>query len=424
MLRKIVIIVACCIATEMNAQDGTVSPYSFFGIGELRSISSVDNQMMGGISTYTDSIHINLNNPTAYGKLRLTAYSAGLSHSRITLNSASDKENTQSTDLDYLAIGFPVAKKLGVGFGLVPYSSVNYNIVSESTNSSDAAVTNQFSGVGGLNRVYFSMGYEITKNLSLGFTANYNYGVLDNQRTQVVEDVQFGTLDNRTSRVTGFDFNYALNYTPTFNNKYTLYSSVRVNTQGNLSSRNTKQIGSFSVVDGRNIEVVDVDLSAQGTRNTSLRVPTRTTVGLGFGENKKWFLGAEYGFQQLSTFRNDFLEVDNFGYEDASSVAIGGYFIPDYTSFTSYFKRITYRAGVRIDNTGLIVNNQSIDDFGITFGVGLPLSSVTSGFSNINVGFEIGKRGTTEANLIEENYFKFNIGLSLNDRWFRKTRIN
>jgi len=72
----------------------------------------------------------------------------------------------------------------------------------------------------------------------------------------------------------------------------------------------------------------------------------------------------------------------------------------------------------------MVVNNTDIKNFGITFGVGLPLSTAAGGFSNINLGFEVGKRGTTEMMLIEENYFKINLGLSLNDKWFLKRKIN
>lgn len=428
MVRKIVIAIACLIAIGLNAQDATVSPYSYFGIGEFKSTGSVENQMMGGISMYGDSIHINLNNPAAYGKLKLTVYSAGISYKQLSLNIATDKESNKITTLDYLSLGFPVGKGFGVGFGLKPYSSVGYNLLSESTATNDddstSQVLNQYSGTGGLNKFYFSVGYEITRDLSIGITANYNFGEIVNQRTQIIENVQFGTLDSRVSTIGGMDFNYALNYNPTFKDKYTLYSSVRINTQANLTSRNSKLIGSFLINSGQDIEVIDVDLEAQGLKETALKIPTTTTLGLGFGENKKWFLGAEYSFQKLSSFENPFVDVDNFVYEDASTIAFGGYIIPDYTSFTSFLKRVTYRAGVRMNKTGMVVNNEEINNFGITFGVGLPLASGTSGFSNINIGFEVGKLGTTEADLIEENYFKVNVGLSLNDRWFRKTKIN
>ena len=420
MIKKILIAFLCVVAHGAFAQNGTISPYSYFGIGDDRDKGAVDTQMMGGVSMYGDSIHINLSNPAAYSKLRLTAYTAGISHKEYQLKSWNEEQRTSVTNLDYLAIGFPLAKNVGFGFGIMPYSSVGYSLNSTS-NSANGEVSNFFEGEGGLNRLYASIGFEPIKNLSFGVTANFNFGTLEYQRIQSVEGVQFGTLDDRESNINGYDFKYALNYNPTIKDKYTLYTSVLVNTQGNLTSENTQTLGSFSLVTGNNVEVVDVDLDASNLRNTELKIPTRTTFGLGFGENKKWFLGAEYSFQQMNDFENTFLGLDNIDYGDANTYALGGYWIPDYRSLTGYFNRITYRAGLRYDMTGMTINNKEINNFGITFGLGLPLGG---DFSNINVGFELGRRGTTDANLIEESYFKVNIGLSLNDRWFQQRKIN
>ncbi|MCR9264016.1 MAG: hypothetical protein NXH86_07640 [Flavobacteriaceae bacterium] len=421
MVRKFLIAFFCVVAHGIFAQNGTISPYSYFGIGDLRNNGTVDNQMMGGVSMYADSIHINLTNPAAYSKLKLTAYTAGISHTEFRLKDWSEQQNTSVTNLDYLAIGFPLAKNMGMGFGLMPLSSVGYSLRDERTTTGGASVTNVFTGEGGLNRIYASVGFEPIKNLSLGVTASYNFGTLEYRRIQSVEDVQFGTLDDRESRINGYDFKYALNYTPTIKDKYTLYASVLVNTQGNLVSKNSAKLGSFSLVTGEEIEVLDVNLDADNLRNTELKIPTRTTVGLGFGENKKWFLGGEYSFQQFGDFENTFLGLENVTYNDAATYSFGGYYVPDYRSITSYFKRITYRAGLRYDVSGLVVNNKEINNFGITFGLGLPLGN---SFSNLNLGFELGRRGTTDANLIEESYFKVNVGLSLNDRWFVKRKIN
>ena len=88
----------------------------------------------------------------------------------------------------------------------------------------------------------------------------------------------------------------------------------------------------------------------------------------------------------------------------------------------SYWKRVVYRAGLHFENTGLeIATIETINEFGMSFGVGLPVGNV---FSNANLGFEFGRRGTTNQNLIQENFFNFNISLSLNDRWFEKRKYN
>ncbi|APQ16896.1 hypothetical protein [Maribacter hydrothermalis] len=428
MIKKIVIAIVYISTIGMYAQDGTVSPYSFFGIGDLKNVSTVENQMMGGIGVYADSIHLNLNNPAAYGKLGLqimdkeglVTYTAGVSNKQYQLKSFFEEEKSSITSFDYLALGFSVGKGLGMGFGIMPYTSVGYNLMDEKT-TAEGSLTNLYAGQGGLNRVFYSVGYEIIKDLSVGATINFNFGTLESERLQQIDGIQFGTFDRRTSRINGFDFNYALNYTPIIKDKYRFHSSVRINTQGNLVAENDRQIGSFSVATGNNIEEVEVNLASQNLRNTELKIPTTTTLGIGYGEDLKWFVGAEYSFQGMSAFENTFLGADSVQYEDASSYALGAFFTPDHDSFTNYFKRVTYRAGLRLDKTGMLVNDVDINNFGITFGLGLPLGR---SFSNLNLGFEFGKKGTTRANLIEESYFKFNVGLSLNDRWFQKRKIN
>lgn len=416
------------VASGMYAQDGTVSPYSYFGLGDLRAATTVENQMMGGIAMYADSIHINLRNPAAYGKLGvqgagtfgITTYTAGISYKQSRLESFTDEQSSAVTNLDYLSLGFTLKKGLGLGFGIMPYSSVGYNFVDQQ-GVEGSRVINEYSGNGGLNRLYLSIGYEFAKNFSLGVTANYNFGTLESLRIQSVENVQFGVKDERSSNINGIDFNYALNYTPAINEKHTLFTSLRINTQANLSARNTKRIGSFSLVSQRDIEAIDVDLASQGLKETAVKIPTTTTLGIGYGQNMKWFLGVEYSFQKLSDYSNEFLEIENLVYQNANTFALGGFYTADRNSFENYFKRITYRAGVRLDQSGMMVNGKDINNFGITFGLGLPLGN---NLSNLNLGFELGRRGTTAADLIEESYFKVNVGLSLNDQWFRKRKID
>lgn len=429
MVKNIILTVLLLTVTGLCAQNGTSSPYSFFGIGESRLSGTIENQMMGGLGVYTDSIHVNLRNPAAYSYLgikglnngRLAVYTGALSRKQLNLKTATEGESSLVTNLDYISLGFNLADGFGIGFGIMPYSSVGYNLVAQSSNIEGAQVTNLYQGEGGLNRVYFSAAYELFQDFSFGVTANFNFGELQSTNIQSVEGVQFGTRDLKTSKVEGLDFNYALQYNPKLKEKYRLFASARINTQANLTAKNTRELGSFLISEGTNIESIDVNLDAEDLRNTELKIPTSVTLGLGYGEDKKWFLGAEYSTQNWDKFSNDFLGVDNITYQNASTVAVGGFYIPDYDAFNGYLKRVTYRAGGRFGKTGMIVNNNEINDFGITFGVGLPLGR---SLSNINLGFEVGKRGTTDAELIEENYFKINIGFSFNDIWFQKRKIN
>jgi hypothetical protein len=66
------------------------------------------------------------------------------------------------------------------------------------------------------------------------------------------------------------------------------------------------------------------------------------------------------------------------------------------------------------------MNNIPLTETGISFGVGLPLGSL----SNANIGIEISRRGEKDPNLIQETYVAMQIGLSLNDIWFIKRKYN
>ena len=424
MVKNFLIALACLLSFGIYAQNGTISPYSYFGVGDTRNNGTVENRMMGGLQLYGDSIHINLRNPAALSKLRLTAYTVGISHRELRLRDNSETQRTSVTNLDYLAVGFPIGKNTAVSFGIQPFTSVGYDLISETTNAAQDTVTNVFSGEGGLNRVFLSLGFQPIKNVSLGATVNFNFGTLDYNRVQSTQNVQFGTLDRRESRINGFDFNYGGTYTPKIGKKHTLFTHLGMDTQINLVSQNEQQIGSFSL-QGAEIEIFDVDLDARNLRNTELKIPTRTTIGLGFGEDKKWFVGAEYAFQGLSSFENTFLGQGNVAFEDASTMAFGGYYVPNYAALSGIFNRITYRGGLRYDQTGLVVDGREINNFGITFGFGVPIVGTGSDrFSNLNIGFELGRRGTRAGGLLEESYLNVSIGLSLNDQWFIQRKIN
>ena len=155
--------------------------------------------------------------------------------------------------------------------------------------------------------------------------------------------------------------------------------------------------------------------------NTDFTFPSQLSLGAGIGKPKTWFVGLEYVNQKTSNLTNRTFELENITYTDAAKYKIGGFYIPKYNSLTSYYKRIVYRAGIRFEETGINLKGQDITEFGISFGVGIPVGRL---FSNVNVGFEIGKRGTTDFGLIQENFFNTFISLSFNDRWFDKRYLD
>lgn len=414
MIKRFALIVSILFTVVASAQEGTSSPYSFYGIGLTTFKGTVENRSMGGLSFYTDSIHLNLRNPAAYGKLGLTAYAVGGTYSGISTKTSSEKESSSVTSLDYLAIGIP-AGKFGFGFGLRPYTSVGYHLLNQDEGENKAG---RYSGSGGLNQVYLSAGYEITKNLYIGVDANYNFGNIENKNLNVRKDIQFGTREINKSTLSGFNFNFGLNYQQMVSKNLEWMASAMYSPTSDLKSKNSRNLASVTflntgqelVAESRNIPVDD----------TEMTLASQYTFGTGIGQPTKWFAGVEYTLKEASSYSNRSFELQNASYSDAATYRVGGFYIPNANSLTSYFSRVVYRAGFRMEETGLRLEGEDINEFGISFGVGLPAGEW---FSNINLGAEYGKRGTTNAGLIEENFFKISIGLSLNDRWFRQRKF-
>ena len=106
---------------------------------------------------------------------------------------------------------------------------------------------------------------------------------------------------------------------------------------------------------------------------------------------------------------------------DLNKFAVGAEWIPNKFSIRSYLARISYRAGFRYEETYLTFDEQQINDFGISFGVGLPIYRSNS---TINVAAEIGKKGTKKNGLVLENYARLNFSMSLYDLWFVKRKFD
>jgi long-subunit fatty acid transport protein len=402
-------IIACCcllFSISLFSQEGTASPYSFYGIGDIRFKGAVENRSMGGVSVIPDSIHINLQNPAQLSSLKLTAFSVGLTSSNVTLENETKSGKARRTTFDYFAVGIP-ANKFAFGFGLTPFSSVGYKNLSVSSEIDGSST--QYTGEGGVNKFYFAASYKISKKINFGVDFQYNFGTIETRNIVINNNIQLGTLETNESRIDGFNFNLGLTFQDKVTKKHHLFGSLVYSPESDLRLQNRRRI------------VVGNQVSDQQVPDSNFKLPSKIALGVGFGEIKKWVIASEVTFFKNSGFQNRFSDINTATFENATRFSLGGYFIPNYNSFSSYIKRITYRAGVRYENTGLVIREKSINDFAANAGLGLPLSGT---FSNLNINFELGKRGTVFNNLVEENYFNLSLGLSLNDRWFVRSKYN
>ncbi len=426
MTQKIVAILIIFISISSFAQKNNTSAYSFFGIGNKNSANTVEQLSMGGIGvTLNESFSLNFTNPASNTSLLFTTYSLAIEHKNTTVKDATNKQNASATHLSYLALGFPIGEKAGLTFGLLPNSTVGYSLVSRNLDSENNIIdATVYSGEGGTNKVFLSFGYKPFKELSVGLQGNYIFGKIENSLINQVDGASLATKYQTISNIKGFSLNVGFQYKTKLNNNIDLHIGGAIGFENKIDSEGNEYLYSVSLETFESPRDTILNVKSTGT----IKSPLKTTIGVGFGKENKWFTGIDYSFQNAIEIKGNVF--DNFtkvAYDKYSKIAIGGFYTPKFNSITSYWDRVTYRAGLKFEKTGLMIdalNNDTdftaIDDFGISFGVGLPIGNQ---LSKINVGFEIGKRGKTEKDLIQENYFNFRLSLTLSDKWFKKIEI-
>ena len=401
------------------AQSNTSSPYSIGGLGEIAFKGNAINRHMGGLDIVSDSLHANINNPASLGDLKLVTYSLGLNYKSTKLSSNASNESVTSASIDYLVVAIPT-KKFTFGFGILPATSVGYRLQSVIDGEDINNVVNRNEGYGGLNQTFISIGFKVFEFLNFGVSANYNFGKITNESSRQEQNIDFGTFFTKTSSLVGFNYRFATQL------KIPLTSKVRLDAMAYYVPENSLTATNESVYFTRSVTTQDlgdfenVDLAARNLKETSISLGDQYSFGLGITKEKKWFVGGQYSQRNSADYVNNFISLDNITYANGSRLSFGGFYLPDYSSITSYWKRIVYRAGMRFEDTGVLFNNQPLKETGISFGVSLPMA----GYSNANIGIEFGKRGSQDNGLIQESYWNLIVGLSLNDIWFIKRKFN
>lgn len=432
MIKKIIVVlVILFVSVGSFAQKNNTSAYSFFGIGDKNNINTVEQLSMGGIGVaLNDAYHLNWSNPAAAASLSFTTYTLAIENKNINVQDANEKQSAATTYLSYLALGIPIGEKGGLTFGLLPNSSVGYSLVSNDLDSENVLTeASLYSGEGGTNKVFLNFGYKPFKGFSVGAQGNYVFGKIENSIINQMADAPLATKYETVSNLKGYSLNVGFQYETDLTDKVDLNLGASFDLNNTINADGNEYL--YSVALG-SIESPRDTIYRNPEHDTSLKgkfkSPLKTTLGAGIGKENKWFAGVDYSFQNALELQGGvFNSYSKIAYDNYSKIAVGGFYTPKFNSISSYWERVTYRAGLKFEKTGLLVDAagngtdfNAIDDFGISFGVGLPLSQQ---LSNINLGFEFGKRGDTNSGLVQENYFNFRLSLSLNDKWFKKLEI-
>lgn len=208
-------VILCFFSLSALGQNATSSPYSRYGIGDVRSKAFARSLGMGGVQIAADlNTAINSENPAAYSKLLYTVYEGGVNFIQYDFKTNGSQYKTNTGALAYFDFAFPIKQgKWGLGFGLSPYSSVGYNVTERSTNIYGDYEKRVYKGSGGLNSFHIGTGFKIGRHFSFGLNSEYIFGSINNTRT-----VEFNSTNyllsfvNQTTSVGWFHFNTGLQF--------------------------------------------------------------------------------------------------------------------------------------------------------------------------------------------------------------------
>lgn len=409
-----------------SAQVTSSSPYSQFGLGDLKGSFLPQNRAMGGISMGIRKPgmydNINLANPASYSTFALTTFDVGASMdlrklSKSGVNGSSEFNST----LSHITFGIPVNKFSAISFGLVPYSDLGYQFKNTAVLDTND-VEYIYGGEGGLSKAYFGYGFRIGNNLSLGFNLGYLFGSLKENRA-IEFPGDFSAFNSRTqyqNSLGGFSFDYGLQYSIPLGTATSLILGYAGNSGNSIDARKDVVTTRYRKdMLGNELAVADSTFYLKGA-DIKVKMPLTHSAGFAIQKDNAWLVGADVSYSKWSDFREG---ATNPGLNDSFGIALGGQVTPDAESISSYWSLVDYRLGFKYDKTFIRVSNTDIKQYAVTFGFGFPLPSNRSSFYKINLSTELGRRGTEVNNLVRDRYININLGFTLNDKWFQKTYI-
>ena len=411
-IRIITSLTAVFVATLMiHAENGMNSPYTRYGFGQLSTMELGANKGMGGVGIgLHNSNQINLLNPASYAAVDTLTFLLDIGMSLHNTNFAEGgvKMNARNTTFDYLAMQFRLMPKLGMTIGMTPFSNIGYNFSNSQTIRDDedgeVITTNRYHGSGGLRQVTAGLGWAPFKGANLSYLYGEIYHYIYNQYTGAEVDTY---TKQYQADITTYKIDFGAQYLTTFGkNKLVLGATYQL---GHTIDDNGYIINATST---------SVNSSYDTLQVTTFSIPTSIGLGLSYTYDDRLTLAADYSMQQYST-------ANFFGYKgtDYHRASLGFEYIPERIT-RKLFRRARYRAGLHYATSHyLIGEHRGPTEYGASIGIGLPIMNGWNAKSIVNISGQAVHVRPNVPGMITENYLRLSIGLSFNESWFDKWKV-
>ena len=407
------------IANMGHAQTSTNSPYTRYGFGQLSDQNFGNSVAMGGISYgLRNGLQVNASNPASYSAVdSLTfIFDFGMSLQNTNFKEGKVKTNAKNSSVDYIAMQYRLYNRMGMSFGFLPFSSVGYSMSHTSNVTSDdntsTTATQSYSGEGGLQQVYVGLGFKALDNLSIGVNLSYLYGTITHTAGTIFSNSNAFT-SSRTHKISVSDYklDFGVQYTQKINEKSQINVGAVYSLGHELNSKGYKYIQKYTSSGTIATQTAD-------TIPDAFALPHTFGAGITYVYDNRLTIGLDYTLQkwQDTKFFNE-----KGSFENRSKIALGAEFLPDPLS-NSFFKNIRYRAGLYYSTPYAKINGmEGNKEFGASFGFGLP---IVRNKSILNISGQYVKVSPKMKGMLEETYLRINIGLTFNDRWFMKWKVD
>ena len=414
------------------AQSGTNSPYSQYGLGALHERSVGFNSGMAGVGQgFREHNQVNVLNPASYSSVdSLTfIFDIGMSMWVTNFKEGGNRVNANNANFEYVLAGFRMAKHLGFAFGIMPYTNIGYDysyseVVGDVETENSTYYVNTYSGSGGTREVFVGMGWEPFKGLSIGFNAAYFWGSYERYVENAYTDSYVNTLSKQyTATINSYRLDFGLQYTAkvTHDDRVTL----------GLTYSNGHKLGTDPecLVISENSQTGVADTAAYAIDN-GLEIPETFGAGLAWDHKNKLKVGFDFQLQRWGKIQYPVYDVTDEVpsyiltdgiYSDRKKFAVGGVYCADEYGRT-FMKRIRYRVGASYSTPYLTINGyDGPKEYSVTAGFGIPIMNSWNSRSIINISAEWIHRDAKH--LITENAFCIKVGITFNERWFSKWKM-
>ncbi len=408
---------------QSDNSSNTSSPYSYYGFGNMSGYSFGRGVGMGGVSLgIRNGYQINIANPASYTAIDSMTFlmEFGVNSRHTSYTTENQKKGSNDVNFNHMTFSVPLTKWWATAFGLVPYSNKGYAI--SSTRETDYGISDySFNGSGALSKVILGNGFKINENLSVGFNAWFMFGKLkDNIYVYYpYDDNAYDYLKDNSLTVHDVGITAGVQYQYKSKKDNTLIIGAIFEPKNTLSSDYTIHEERVLFRNSTQSQPIIDTLRHEESSSKGLRLPASFGAGFSYSLKNKITFGADFFHQKWDQAL--FLGDKQQYMTNSNRYSTGLEFTPDRFSIRSYLDRVQYRIGAFYENSYLTLNENQINGYGITFGLGLPISR---SLSTLNFSAELGKLGTKDNNLIRETYAKFTLHVLLHDRWFIKRKFD